>query len=86
MLGFTLDKYAHWMPGEHKSQVDELDNLHLSAPHAHPAEGETQYVIRSAVNAPTSIETSVFPSRGGPLAGIVPHHIAPRRRLFSARS
>ena len=35
-VAFTLDKYAHWMPGEHKSQVDELDNLHLSAPHTHP--------------------------------------------------
>jgi integrase len=35
-VAFTLDQYAHWMPGEHKSQVDELDNLHLSAPHVHP--------------------------------------------------
>jgi integrase len=26
-VGFTLDKYAHWMPGEHKSQVDELDKI-----------------------------------------------------------
>jgi integrase len=26
-VGFTLDKYAHWMPGEHKSQVDELDEI-----------------------------------------------------------
>jgi len=25
--GFTLKRYAHWMPGEHKSQVDELGNL-----------------------------------------------------------
>ena len=25
--GFTLKKYAHWLPGEHKSQVDELDNI-----------------------------------------------------------
>jgi integrase len=33
---FTLDQYGHWMPGEHKSQVDELDNLHLTAPYAHP--------------------------------------------------
>lgn len=36
-VAFTIDKYAHWMPGEHKSQVDELDTLHLSAPHAHPS-------------------------------------------------
>ncbi len=25
--GFTLRAYAHWLPGEHKSQVDELDDL-----------------------------------------------------------
>jgi integrase len=25
--GFTLKRYAHWMPGEHKSQVDELGNI-----------------------------------------------------------
>ncbi|UCG13595.1 MAG: site-specific integrase [Deltaproteobacteria bacterium] len=31
-VAFTLDRYGHWMPGEYKSQVDELDNLHLSAP------------------------------------------------------
>jgi integrase len=34
--GFTLKRYAHWMPGEHKAQVDELDSLApirtLSAP------------------------------------------------------
>jgi integrase len=41
-VSMTLDKYCHWMPGEHKSQVDELDNLHLSAPHTQPAEGEGQ--------------------------------------------
>jgi integrase len=41
-VSMTLDKYAHWMPGEHKSQVDELDNLHLSAPYTQPAEGEGQ--------------------------------------------
>ena len=35
-VAFTLDQYAHWMPGEHKSQVDELDTLHFSAPQAHP--------------------------------------------------
>ena len=37
-VAFTLDKYAHWLPGEHKSQVDELDTLHLSAPQVHPKE------------------------------------------------
>jgi hypothetical protein len=25
--GFTLKAYAHWLPGENKSQVDELDDL-----------------------------------------------------------
>ena len=34
-VAFTIDKYGHWIPGEHKSQVDELDNLHLFAPHTH---------------------------------------------------
>lgn len=27
---FTLKEYAHWMPGEHKAQVDELDELATS--------------------------------------------------------
>lgn len=36
-ISMTLDIYAHWVPGEHKSQVDELDTLHLSAPYTHPA-------------------------------------------------
>ncbi len=35
-VAFTIDKYGHWIPGEHKSQVDELDMLHLTAPYAHP--------------------------------------------------
>jgi len=35
-VAFTIDKYGHWIPGEHKAQVDELDNLHLSAPYTHP--------------------------------------------------
>jgi integrase len=39
-VAFTLDKYAHWMPGEHKAQVDELDTLHFSAPCTHPGEIE----------------------------------------------
>jgi integrase len=36
----TLDVYNHWLPGQNKSEVDSLDNLHLtphqSAPQAHP--------------------------------------------------
>ena len=35
-VAFTLDQYAHWKPGEHKNEVDELDNLHLTAPYTHP--------------------------------------------------
>jgi integrase len=30
-VSMTVDRYAHWMPREHKWQVDELDTLHLSA-------------------------------------------------------
>jgi integrase len=33
--GFTLKTYAHWLPGEHKNQVDELDNPHFSTPQTH---------------------------------------------------
>ena len=32
----TLDVYSAWLPRHHKGQVDELDTLHLSAPHTHP--------------------------------------------------
>ncbi len=32
----TLDVYHHWMPGDKKSEVDALDNLHSDAPHTHP--------------------------------------------------
>jgi integrase len=41
-VSMTLDQYAHWVPGQHKGQVDELDNLHLSAPYTHPVEKEGQ--------------------------------------------
>ncbi|MBW2071451.1 MAG: tyrosine-type recombinase/integrase, partial [Deltaproteobacteria bacterium] len=30
--GFTLRRYAHWLPRAHKAQVDELDYLHLTHP------------------------------------------------------
>ena len=30
--GFTLKRYAHWVPRAHKLQVDELDTMHLSHP------------------------------------------------------
>jgi len=39
-VAFTIDRYGHWMPGEHKGQVDELDSLHLSAPYTHLGESE----------------------------------------------
>jgi integrase len=32
-VAFTIDKYGHWIPGEHKDQVDELDEI---APMPHP--------------------------------------------------
>ncbi|UCF03507.1 MAG: site-specific integrase [Deltaproteobacteria bacterium] len=32
-VAFTIDKYGHWIPGEHKDQVDELDEI---APIPHP--------------------------------------------------
>ena len=32
----TLDVYAHWIPGNFQSEIDDLDNLHPNAPHAHP--------------------------------------------------
>ena len=35
----TLDTYTHWVPmEEYQQQVDELDNLHLTAPYTHPEE------------------------------------------------
>jgi integrase len=39
-VSFTLDQYAQWVPGEHKGQVDELDNLHFLTPYAHSGEIE----------------------------------------------
>jgi integrase len=36
-IQITLNTYTHWIPmEEYQQQVDELDMLHLSAPHAHP--------------------------------------------------
>ncbi len=32
----TMDVYYHWIPGGKKSEVDALDDLHLSAPYPHP--------------------------------------------------
>ena len=35
-IKITYDTYGHWLPGKFKSEVDELDNLHPSAPYTHP--------------------------------------------------
>jgi integrase len=43
-IKITYDIYAHWMPGQFKSEVDELDNLHPSAPHMHPQTTPQQYL------------------------------------------
>jgi len=42
-IKITYDVYAHWMPGQFKSEVDELDNLHLNAPPPHPQTTPEQY-------------------------------------------
>lgn len=38
----TMDVYYHWLPGQNKSQVDELDSMHSNAPHPHPTTSETK--------------------------------------------
>jgi len=35
-IKITYDTYGHWLPGKFKSEVDELDNLHPTAPYPHP--------------------------------------------------
>jgi len=35
-IKITYDVYAHWIPGQFKSEVDELDTIHPNAPHTHP--------------------------------------------------
>ena len=35
-IKITYDVYGHWLPGKFKSEVDELDNLHPTAPPLHP--------------------------------------------------
>jgi len=42
-IKITYDIYAHWIPGQFKSEVDELDNQHPNAPHAHPHMTPQQY-------------------------------------------
>ena len=35
-IKITYDVYAHWMPGQFKSEVDELDNMQPSATYPQP--------------------------------------------------
>ena len=37
------DVYAHWVPGQFKSEVDELDTPHPDASHMHPQTTPKQY-------------------------------------------
>jgi integrase len=39
-IQITYDAYGHWIPGQFKSEIDELDEMHPNAPQAHPAETE----------------------------------------------
>jgi integrase len=39
-IKMTYDVYAHWIPGHHKSEVDDLDKIHQNAPYTHPANVE----------------------------------------------
>jgi integrase len=42
-IKITYDVYVHWMPGQFKSEVDELDTLHPVAPHTHPQTTPQQF-------------------------------------------
>lgn len=35
-IKITYDVYTHWIPGQFKSEVDELDTIHPNAPYTHP--------------------------------------------------
>ena len=41
-IKITYDVYAHWIPGQFKSEVDELDQMHPTAPQAHTENGAVQ--------------------------------------------
>jgi len=41
-IKITYDVYAHWMPGQFKSEIDELDTIHPNAPHTHPQTTELE--------------------------------------------
>jgi integrase len=42
-IKITYDVYAHWIPGQFKSEVDELDTLHPVAPHTHSQTNPQKY-------------------------------------------
>jgi len=41
-IKITYDVYAHWMPGQFKSEVDELDDVHPTAPYTHPEKNDSE--------------------------------------------
>ena len=41
-ISITYDVYGHWIPGQFKSEVDELDTPHPNAPYTHPQTGTPQ--------------------------------------------
>ena len=43
-IKITYDTYGHWLPGKFKSEVDELDDLHPSAPYTHPKSDDTKNI------------------------------------------
>ena len=44
-IKITYDTYGHWLPGEFKSEVDELDKLHPSAPYTHPKPESSKNIV-----------------------------------------
>jgi len=43
-IKITYDVYAHWIPGQFKSEVDELDNMQQSATHTQPANKAAKFL------------------------------------------
>jgi len=44
-IKITYDTYGHWLPGKFKSEVDELDSLHPSAPYTHPNRDGSENIL-----------------------------------------
>jgi len=42
-IKITYDIYARWIPGQFKSEVDELDEKHPKVPYTHPAKTHSDY-------------------------------------------